>query len=126
MARYTAGQSITLQPGFVARAGSVFQATIGNVTSRPSSESGATFTVMAFPNPVETTTTVDYKLPESRRVIHTLTDASARLINRSDGQEAKSAGIHRTVLDLSRLPVGVYLYQVETPTGSKVLRPMKK
>lgn len=125
-AHYTAGQSVTLQPGFVARAGSVFQATISNVVSQTSPEPGTTLTIRAFPNPVETTTTVEYNLPEARRVTHTLTDATGRLIRQSDGQEVESAGSHRAPLDLSRLPIGVYLYQVETGGGSKVLRLVKK
>jgi Secretion system C-terminal sorting domain len=125
-ARYVAGQSITLQPGFVARAGSVFQATIGSVTSRPSTEGGTMLTVMAFPNPVETITTVEYSLPKSNRVIHTLTDATGRPIKRSSEQEVESAGTHHRPLDLSQFPVGIYLYQVETPSGSKVIRLIKK
>lgn len=125
-ARYTAGQSITLRPGFVARAGSVFQATIGPVDSRPPAEPGTTLTVRAFPNPFETTTTVEYNLPEALRVTRTLTDEAGRLIRRSDGQQAESAGIHRSPLDMSRLPVGVYLYRVETGNASKILRLIKK
>lgn len=125
-ARYTAGQSVTLQPGFVAQAGSVFLATIQPTTSTLSAEPGTTLTVRAFPNPFETTTTVEYSLPESLRVTQTLTDANGRMIRRSEGQAVESAGTHRTLFDLSHLPVGVYLYQVETGTGSRVLRLMKK
>lgn len=124
-ARYTAGQSVTLQPGFVAQAGSVFLATIQPATT-PSSEPGTTLTVRAYPNPFETTTTVEYNLPESLRVTQTLTDANGQLIRQSDGQAVESAGTHRTLLDLSRLPVGVYLYRVETSTGRQVLRLLKK
>lgn len=125
-AHYTAGQSVTLQPGFVAQAGSVFQATIGPVVGRNLPEPGTTLTVRAFPNPFETTTTVEYNLPEDFRVTHTLRDATGRLIKRSDGQQIELAGSHRTPLDLSRLPIGIYLYQVETDSGSKVLRLVKK
>ena len=125
-AHYAAGQSVTLQPGFVARAGSVFGATISAVANRKAPEPGTALTVRAFPNPFETTTTVEYNLPKDFRVTHTLTDASSRLIKRSDEQQVESAGIHRTPLDLSRLPVGIYLYQVETGSGSKVLRLVKK
>ena len=125
-ARYTAGLSVTLQPGFVARAGSVFQATIGPINSRPSAEPGTTLTVRAFPNPFETTTTIEYNLPEAIRVAHTLTDATGQIIRRSDGQQVELAGIHRSPLNLSQLPVGVYLYRVETGNASKILRLVKK
>jgi hypothetical protein len=125
-ARYTAGRSVTLQPGFVAQAGSVFLATIHPITNTLSAEPGTTLTVRAFPNPFETTTTVEYSLPESLRVTQTLTDATGRMIRRLDGKEVESAGTHRTLFDLSQLPVGVYLYQVETGTGNQVLRLMKK
>ena len=125
-ARYTAGQSVTLQPGFVAQAGSVFQATIGAVDSRRSPEPGTMLTAKAFPNPFETATTVEYNLPAAHRVIHTLRDVTGQLIRRSGGQQIESAGIHRTPLDLSHLPTGVYLYQVETETGGNALRLVKK
>ncbi len=125
-ARYTAGQSVTLQPGFVAQAGSVFLATIQPATSALSVEPGTTLTVRAFPNPFETTTTVEYSLPESLRVRQTLTDAHGRMIRQSDGQAVEPAGTHQRVLDLSRLPVGVYLYQVETGKDNQVLRLIKK
>ena len=110
----------------MAQAGSVFQATIGPVDSRSPGEFGTTLTVGAFPNPFESTTTVEYGLPEALRVNRTLTDATGRVIRQSGGQEIESAGTHRTLLDLTRLPVGVYLYQVETGTGSQVLRLIKK
>ena len=125
-AHYTAGQSITLQPGFVAQAGSVFGTTIGPVDSRRPTESGTVLTVRAFPNPVESTVTVEYGLPEALRVNRTLTDAAGQIIRRSGGQEVESAGTHRTLLDLTRLPAGVYLYQIETGNGSKILRLIKR
>ena len=125
-ARYTAGQSVTLQPGFVAQAGSVFWAMIGAVDSRKSPEPGTTLTVRAFPNPFETITTVEYSLPEALRTTHTLTDATGRLVGQPEGQRVESAGIHQTPLDLGHLPVGVYLYQVKTEGGMKTLRLVKK
>lgn len=125
-ARYTAGQSITLQPGFLARAGSVFQAIINPVNSRRSPETGTTLTARAFPNPFETTTTLEYNLPEPLRLIHTLTDAAGRPVARPNGQSVESAGIHQTSLDLSQLPAGIYLYQLKTANGVKTLRLIKK
>ena len=127
-ARYSAGQSVTLQPGFVAQAGSVFQATISAADGRRSPEPGpgTTLTAKAFPNPFETATTIEYNLPAALPVIHTLRDATGQLIRRFNAQQIESAGIHRTPLDLSHLPTGVYLYQVETQTGSKALRLVKK
>ena len=125
-ARYTAGQSVTLQPGFVAQAGSVFQAMISTVDGRPSPEPGTKLTVRAFPNPFEKTTTVEYSLPEALRTTHTLTDATGRLVGQPEGQSVESAGIHQTPLDLGHLPVGVYLYQVKTEGGMKTLRLVKK
>ncbi|GAB3640933.1 hypothetical protein GCM10027423_15690 [Spirosoma arcticum] len=125
-AHYTAGQSITLQPGFLARAGSVFQATIRPVNSRRSPETGTTLTAKAFPNPFETTTTVEYSLPEAIRTTHTLTDAAGRPITRPDGRPVESAGLHQTALDLSQQPAGIYLYQLRTANGVKTLRLIKK
>lgn len=125
-ARYTAGQSVILQPGFVAKAGSLFEATISNVVGHPSSEFGTTLTLRAFPNPFETTTTIDYNLPENMPVSHTLTDAAGKPIQPSAGREVELPGNHRTLLDLSRMPVGIYLYQVDAGNSRKVLRLIKK
>lgn len=122
-ARYTAGQSVTLQPGFVARAGSVFEAAIR--TSADWHEPGTRLTISAFPNPLETTTTVEYQLPEALRVTHRLTDTEGRLIRWVDGQQIESAGRHTSTLDLRNVPVGVYLYQVQTTAGSRTLRLIK-
>lgn len=124
--RYTAGQSISLLPGFVAQAGSVFRASIGRVNSRRAVEPGTAMSVRAFPNPFETATTVEYSLPVGHRVTFTLSDATGRLIHQSDPRRVESAGSHRRSLDLGDLPAGVYLYQVETESGRKMIRLIKK
>ena len=48
---YTAGQSVTLQPGFVAQAGSVFTALIAPVNGGKICFGGTRFIASAYPNP---------------------------------------------------------------------------
>lgn len=125
-ARYTAGQSVTLQPGFTAQAGSVFQATISPANGRTTAEPGPTLTVSAFPNPFRTSATVDYILPEATRVTHTLLDTQGRLIRQVNSPNVESSGKHNQAIDAADLPVGTYLYHVRTSRESRVIRLVKE
>ena len=125
-AHYTAGQSVTLQPGFTAQAGSVFQATISPVDSRNVAETGETLTVSLFPNPLKTAATLTYNLPEATRVTHTLTDVQGRPIRQISGPVAELAGRHNQTIDAAGLPIGTYLYKIRTNRESRVIRFIKE
>ncbi|QJW88304.1 T9SS type A sorting domain-containing protein [Spirosoma taeanense] len=124
-AYYVAGKSVTLQPGFTAQAGSVFQASVEKVVSRPS-ENGGILTVSAYPNPFETVSEVQYVLPAASKVSHTLTDGQGKIIRQVDAGEVQAAGKYQTKVDGQDLPTGVYLYQVQTDRERKVIRLLKK
>ncbi|MBO0932137.1 T9SS type A sorting domain-containing protein [Fibrella aquatilis] len=124
-ATYTAGKAIVLQPGFEARAGSVFQATIAPVSAR-SAEPGTGLMVSASPNPFQDLTTVEYTLPTASAVKHTLTDARGSVIRHTESDGVQAAGTYKLGVEGGNLPTGVYLYQVKTDNQTKVIRLLKQ
>lgn len=124
-ATYTAGKAIILQPGFEARAGSVFIATIAPVSARPA-EAGSDLTVSAWPNPFQDLTTVEYRLPESSTVKHTLTDARGVILRQNTPTDVQPAGMYKVGVDGANLPTGVYIYQLQTGNQTKTIRLLKQ
>jgi hypothetical protein len=124
-ATYTAGKAIVLQPGFEARAGSVFQATIAPVSARLA-EPGSGLLVSASPNPFQDLTTVEYTLPTATTVKHTLTDARGGVIRQTESDGIQAAGTYKLGVDGGSLPTGVYLYQVKTDNQTKVIRLLRQ
>ncbi|CCH02604.1 hypothetical protein FAES_4605 [Fibrella aestuarina BUZ 2] len=124
-ASYTAGKAITLTPGFEARAGSVFQATIANVTA-PSSEVRPELLVSATPNPFQEQTVIEYTLPEASTVKHTLTDARGGIIRQNQSDGVQPAGKHRIGVEGTNLSTGIYLYQIQTGNQTKTIRLLKQ
>ncbi len=125
-ALYTAGQTVTLQPGFEAKAGSVFQATIGPVVNVKSPELGTDLTAKAYPNPFSAETIIEYSLPKAGKVEFSLFNAQGQLINKTNSQDIEAAGTHRTQVEGTDLPAGIYLYQVQSGDRNKTLRLIKQ
>ncbi len=124
-ATYTAGKAILLQPGFEARAGSVFIATVAPVSAR-ATEPGSDLTLSAWPNPFQDLTTVDYRLPVNTTVKHTLTDAKGSIIRQNASTDVQAAGMYKIGVEGGNLPTGVYLYQIQTGTETKTIRLLKQ
>lgn len=124
---YEAGRSVTLQPGFTAEAGAVFEATIATVVSRPAnSPENAVMTVSAAPNPFADQTVVDYTLPRAARVSRVLTDAQGRVMEQTNEDGLQSAGQYKVNVRGGNLPSGMYIYQIQTDNGSKSIRLIKQ
>ena len=125
VATYTAGKAILLQPGFEARAGSVFVATVAPVSAKQT-ETSADLMVSAWPNPFQDQTTVEYKLPETSTVKHTLTDARGTVLRQNNPVDAQPAGVYKVGVEGTNLPTGVYIYQLQTGTQTKTIRLLKQ
>ncbi len=123
--RYTAGKSISLLPGFEARAGSVFAAIVAPVSARATAERTADMTVSAWPNPFQEQTTIEYALPENSPVTHTLTDARGSVLRQQNSADAQPAGTYRVGVEGADLPTGVYLYHLQTKNQTKTIRLLK-
>ncbi|UCC79023.1 MAG: T9SS type A sorting domain-containing protein [Candidatus Zixiibacteriota bacterium] len=70
------------------------------------------FSVMNYPNPFNSTTTIRYHLTEPSRVSIDIYDLLGREIE-TLSQGYRPAGSHRTVWDPDRKPSGLYFYKVD-------------
>lgn len=119
---YRAGRSVTLQPGFEAKAGSTFTATIKAVDAngeRP-------LQLAAFPNPFEQTTTIEYYLPASGTVNVWITDAQGTVVGKLVQGENQPAGRHQIDWKPGTVTSGVYIPVVEVNQQKAVSRLVKK
>jgi hypothetical protein len=119
---YRAGQAITLQPGFEAKSGSTFTATIKSVDTsgeRP-------LQLAAFPNPFEQTTTIEYYLPAEGTVNLWITDAQGKVVGQLIQGESQPAGRHQINWKAGSISSGVYMPIVEANQQKAVGRLVKK
>ncbi len=124
---FVAGQSVTLQPGFVAPNGTTFSAEIQAVSSEIASQEGdRTLKVVVYPNPFTDVVSIGYTLPEATIVKQTLTDARGQILREAGGQERESAGAHTLEVKGDAMPTGVYFLQLQTSTEQRVIRLIKK
>ena len=119
---YQAGRSVTLQPGFEAKAGSTFTASI-----KPGDARGEQpLQLAAFPNPFEQTTTIEYYLPADGTVNLWVTDAQGKVVGQLVQGENQPAGRHRIEWKAGSITSGVYIPVVEANQQRAVSRLVKK
>ena len=122
---YAAAKSVELQPGFTSNPGAVFEATIQPYELRSKEADGRQFTLDAYPNPFRQDTKVDYFLPKADQVQGTLTDQQGRVISTFLNGESQEKGRHYVDVPGNDLPVGVYIYTVQTKTEKRSIRLIK-
>jgi len=71
-----------------------------------------------YPNPVATSTTIDYTLPQPARATISIFDNTGRLVKTVVDQEMP-AGAQSVVVDASDLPSGLYLYRLVSGSFSE-------
>ena len=119
---YRAGRAVTLQPGFEAKAGSTFTASIKPVNAtdeRP-------LQLSAFPNPFEQTTTIEYYLPGDGTVNLWITDAQGKVVGQLVQGEKQSAGRHQIDWKAGAIMSGVYIPIIEANQQKALSRLIKK
>ncbi|MBC7774710.1 MAG: thiol protease/hemagglutinin PrtT [Phycisphaerae bacterium] len=119
---FSAGDSITLRPGFDAYAGCTFIAKIGGCTGnlqdgggdrsemptvRPEA-SAVPSNLQIAPNPFSGSTTVTYSLPSEQQVGLLLMDATGKLVATPLPAQTQSEGEHQFNLEAGSLPAGMY------------------
>ncbi|RIV27768.1 T9SS C-terminal target domain-containing protein [Fibrisoma montanum] len=107
--RYTAGRAVTLQPGFMAQAGSVFTASIGQTLAN-ATQPEIEFSARAYPNPFQQTTTIEYTLPQAGQVSFTLVDEQGHIVQQETSSQ--EAGRQKLNLTSTNLTQGIYFYQI--------------
>ena len=72
-----------------------------------------------YPNPARSRTTIPFSLPESGAVRLTIYDMIGRRVV-VVVDDVHTAGTYEVELNTERLPSGLYMYRIETPSGHKV------
>lgn len=117
---FKAGTAIVLQTGFLAEAGSAFQALIEACTPAadlvarpPQTEEYRTMQpapdLQLFPNPFRLETTIRYSLPEPATVDIRVWDLYGKPIAQPVAGQWQEAGVYNHVLSAQALPAGIYL-----------------
>ncbi len=125
-ATFSAGDSITLRPGFDAYAGCTFTAKIGGCTGNLQGGNGGgdrselskehpqtkelleTSNLNIAPNPFSGSTTVTYSLQSEQTVVMQLMDATGKLVATPLPVQSQSEGEHQFNLEAGSLPAGMY------------------
>ena len=81
----------------------------------------AVTTTHVYPNPVENTATVQYRLDEDSPVSITVMDLAGRTVL-SRHEALQSAGIRHATLDFTPLPAGIYMCQIRTKKGVETVK----
>ncbi|MEM1325761.1 MAG: T9SS type A sorting domain-containing protein, partial [Bacteroidota bacterium] len=122
---FKAGRVITLGAGFHATSGSHFLAQIEGCPAAPTQRTFAewqleqtllsTPNIHIFPNPMRTSTTIQYEVTQPAEVWVEVYDLTGRLVERPVAGELQSVGIHQVEWVVSgSLGSGVYLVRVLT------------
>ncbi len=133
---YTAGNDITLKPGFVTKSGSTFKATISpylncngphnyrleRLAEETSSEENFTETMTSpssklaiqfYPNPATDKTTFQISSPEEGAAKLVITDPAGNVIGGSSETFTFVKGTNAMPLDVSKFKAGVYTFSVQ-------------
>lgn len=120
---YQAGQSITLLPGFEAKTGSLFSASIKPISGK---EGDIALKLLASPNPFEQSTTIQYYLPADGKVNVWVIDAQGKMVDQLVNEETQAAGVHKMEWKPAAAGSGVYMPMVEANGQRANTRVVKK
>lgn len=81
--------------------------------------------VMIFPNPTLNQNQLSYEVKETGRVSIQLLDQQGNVLQ-TVLSTYQDAGNYEQQIDLSELQPGVYLYQIQTPTGTSTKKVIKQ
>ncbi|MEO5571538.1 MAG: T9SS type A sorting domain-containing protein [Bacteroidia bacterium] len=132
---FFAHDHVTLNPGFIAKAGCHFVAQIGNPTAcvnavqrdgvsqniedlkgllKPAYDGDATIQFSMYPNPARNEITFEYLLPEQAVVTLTLMDLQGKEVMVLMNNLTREPGLNHYTADISSLTDGVYAYRLVT------------
>lgn len=118
---YEAGKSVKLLPGFTAKNGSNFKASIGKIESSSriaGAEASDKASMYAYPNPFETSVDIQYYVPKAGKVTLSITNIIGMTIATLVDNQEISEGNHSVKYSGDGTTSGTYLYTLKTDTGS--------
>ncbi|GAB3986692.1 hypothetical protein GCM10028807_04650 [Spirosoma daeguense] len=121
---YWANQSIELRPGFTAKPGSIFLATIH--TANPVGSDSPKFVLKAYPNPFRESTRLAYRLSAPTMVMHRFMNLQGQVVGQPFNWQWQEAGVHEIDVAGVNLSDGVYLYQVQAGAEQQTVRLVKQ
>ena len=126
---YEAGKSVKLLPGFTAKSGSNFKASIGKIASSSKiagAEASDKISMYAYPNPFETSVEIEYYVPKAGKVSLSITNIIGMTIATLVDNQEVSAGNHTAKFSGDGITSGTYLYTLKTDTGAVSKKLSKK
>ncbi|MEO0778899.1 MAG: T9SS type A sorting domain-containing protein [Bacteroidota bacterium] len=78
-----------------------------------------------FPNPTSGLSTIQYELEQPQTVELWITDARGQIVRVLEDEQYKASGTHRTELDLTELPSGLYMAHFRGLEQQRTLRILK-
>jgi hypothetical protein len=126
---YEAGKSVTLLPGFSAKSGATFKASIGKIEASSKiagAETSEKLNMYAYPNPFESSVEIEYYLPQAGKVSLSITNIIGLNIATLVDNQEMSAGTHRAKFSGEDISSGTYLYTLKTEAGAVSKKISKK
>lgn len=113
-ATFNAGRYISLNPGFTAQYGSVFNALIDGCDNGNKVETEqAPVTLRNYPNPFTGQTNIEFVLPQDSPVTLFVSDMTGRKVAILLNNETQTEGTHLLTFDGSNYPAGMYYYTIQ-------------
>lgn len=126
---YEAGKSVKLLPGFTAKNGANFKASIGKIASSSrfaGAEASDKVSMYAYPNPFETSVEIQYYVPKAGKVSLSITNIIGMTIATLVDNQEVSEGDHSVKYSGDGTTSGTYLYTLKTDTGAVSKKLSKK
>ena len=119
---YEAGKSVKLLPGFTAKSGSNFKASIGKIASSSkiagAAEASDKVIMDAYPNPFETSVEIRYYVPKAGKVSLSVTNIIGMTVATLVDNQEVSEGSHIAKYSGDGITSGTYLYTLKTDSGA--------
>jgi Secretion system C-terminal sorting domain len=118
---YEAGKSVKLTPGFSAKKGANFKASIGKIESASriaGAEASDKVSMYAYPNPFETTVEIQYYVPKAGKISLSITNIIGMTIATLVDNQEVSEGNHTAKYSGDGITSGTYLYTLKTENGA--------
>lgn len=126
---YEAGKSVKLLPGFTAKSGASFKASIGKISSSSriaGAEASDKMSMYAYPNPFESSVEIEYYVPKAGKVSLSITNIIGITIATLVDNQEVSEGNHKAKFSGDGITSGTYLYTLKTEMGAVSKKLSKK